>query len=66
MVYHVLMTVALCLQENWNYVTEYMPGGDLRSLYKRNRTLSEETVQFYTAQLTSAVGFLHKHGIIQR
>jgi len=66
MVYDVLMTVALRLQKEWIYVMEYMAGGDLRSLLKKTQQFSEETMQFYAAELTLAVEFLHQHGIIHR
>ena len=66
MVYDVLMTVALCLQKKWIYEMEYMAGGDMRSLCQRIWWFSEETVQFYAAELTLAVEFLHQHGIIDR
>jgi len=66
MVYDVLMTMALCLQENWNYVMEYMASGNMRSLLKETRQFPEETVQIYAAELTLAVEFLHQHRIIHR
>jgi serine/threonine protein kinase len=66
MVYDVLMTVTLCLQKEWIYVMEYIAGGDMRALFKKTRQFSEETVEFYVAELPLAVEFLHKHGIIHR
>jgi serine/threonine protein kinase len=66
MVYDVLMTVALHLQKEWIYVMEYMAGGDMRFLCQRPGQFPEETVQFYAAELTLAVEFLHQRGIIHR
>ena len=66
MVYDVLMTVTLCLQKEWIYVMEFMAGGDMRSHCKRTLQFHEETVQFYAAELTLAVEFLHQRGIIHR
>ena len=60
-----LMTVALCLQKKWNYVMECTDRNMAINL-ECNRPLSEESTRFYAAQLTVAVEFLHKCGIIHR
>jgi len=60
------MTVAHCLQKTWNYVTEYMWEGDMATQLIFVERYSEEESQFYAAELTLAVEFLHKCGIIHR
>ena len=47
-------------------VSDYYRGGELFYHLKRTRTLSEERGRFYTAELTSALGFLHSQGVIYR
>jgi hypothetical protein len=58
-----LMIVAHCLQEKWNYV---MQGGDMRSKLVDTGPFSEELTRFYAAELTLTTEFLHKGGIIHR
>ena len=45
---------------------EYMAGGNMKSLCKRTGRFRGETAQFYAAELTLAVEFLHQRGIIHR
>jgi serine/threonine protein kinase len=61
-----LMTVAHCLKKKWNYVMEFMEGGDMLTVLDEAEQFSEELTQFYAAELTLAVEFLHKCGIIHR
>ena len=60
-----LMTVTR-LQRKWNYVMEYMERGDMLTKWEDNGQFSEEFTQFCAADLTVAVQFLHKCGIIPR
>ena len=61
-----LVTVAHCLQKTWNYVMEYMEGGDMRAKLDEAGRFSEKLTQFYAAELTLAIEFLHNCGIIHR
>ena len=61
-----LMTVAHCLQKHWNYVMEFMEGGDMATKLDDAERFSEDLTRYYAAQLTVAVEFLHKYGIIHR
>ena len=58
-----LMTVAR-LQRRWNYMMEYMEG-DMLTKWEDTGQFSEELTQFCTAELTVAVEFLHKCGILR-
>ena len=61
-----LMTVAHCLQKKWNYVMEYMEGGDMETKLDEVGRFPEELTQFYAAELTLGIEFLHNCGIIHR
>ena len=61
-----LMIVVHCLQKKWIYVMEYMEGGDMGTKLDDAGRFSEELTRFYAAELTLAIEFLHKHGIIHR
>ena len=61
-----LMTVAHCLQKKWNYVMEYVEGGDMGTKLDDTEWFSKEMTWFYAPKLTLAVEFLHKCGIIHR
>ncbi|KAF8507304.1 AGC/YANK protein kinase [Hysterangium stoloniferum] len=52
--------------ENCFFVLDLMLGGDLRFHLERLGSLSEETVRFYMAEVSSAVAFLHDKKIIHR
>ncbi|KAH9946541.1 kinase-like protein [Amylocystis lapponica] len=52
--------------ENCFFVIDLMLGGDLRFHLERLGSLSEQTVCFYMAQLSSALAYLHDHRIIHR
>jgi len=52
--------------ENCFFVLDLMLGGDLRFHLERLGSLSEETVRFYVAQISSALAFLHDKRIIHR
>lgn len=45
---------------------EYMIGGDLKSLIAAYGYFCESAAQFYCAEITMALEYLHKHGIIHR
>ncbi|KAF8515909.1 kinase-like domain-containing protein [Gautieria morchelliformis] len=52
--------------ENCFFVLDLMLGGDLRFHLERLGSLTEDTVRFYMAELSSAVAFLHEKKIIHR
>jgi len=43
-----------------------MLGGDLRFRVDKSKQLSEECVQFYMAEITLALEYLHKERIVHR
>lgn len=47
-------------------VMEYMIGGDLKSLIAAYGYFCESAALFYCAEITMALEYLHKHGIIHR
>ena len=48
------------------YVMEYAHGGDMKSQLLQAKIFSELRARFYAAELTLAVEFLHKCGIVHR
>ena len=45
---------------------EYVNGGDLMFQIQRTRKFDEHRTRFYAAEVTLALMFLHRHGIIYR
>lgn len=45
---------------------QYIPGGELFFHLKEQGTLTEDTVAFYTAEISCALKFLHTKGIVYR
>ncbi|KAI0270350.1 kinase-like domain-containing protein [Russula aff. rugulosa BPL654] len=50
---------------NWYFLTEYLPGGDLQGL-QLLVSLDVEAVRFYMAELLLAIEHVHAHSIIHR
>jgi len=45
---------------------EYESGGNMAEELERVQVFSEERSQFYAAELTLALEFLHRYGILHR
>jgi hypothetical protein len=45
---------------------EYMIGGDLKSLLSVYGYFDEDMAMVYTAEVTLALEYLHRHGIVHR
>jgi serine/threonine protein kinase len=47
-------------------VTDFCPGGDMRSVIARKGKLSEDDAKIYLAEIILALEELHRNGIIHR
>ena len=53
-------------QDHLFFVMEYLNGGDLMFHIQTTGKFSEDRTRFYTAQIISALEFLHSKGIVYR
>ena len=66
---HPFITTMYCSFQNKEhllFVMEFMSGGDLQHQLDEVMFFSEKRTQFYAAEITLAVQFLHQHGILHR
>jgi len=64
---YVIRTIASFSFKNYVCsVMEYMPGGDLGALLKRETRLEEDEARFYIAEVLLALECLHSQGLIHR
>ena len=62
----VIYSILIFKKEYIFYFMEYINGGNLRYYLKIYKLFSQNTVRIYSAQLISAMLYLHQNGIIHR
>ena len=65
----VCVCVCVCVharEEHLFFVMEYVSGGNMAEELINVRVFSEERARFYAAEITLALEFLHRYGILHR
>lgn len=64
---HVIRVDDVCKEDElWCMIMEYIDGGDLESLVKEKKGLSEDEALKYICQTGSALTYIHQQGILHR
>ncbi|OWB69343.1 hypothetical protein B5S33_g3004 [[Candida] boidinii] len=53
-------------QTNLYFVIDYAPNGELLALIKKNGSMNEDSVKYYSCQIIDAIQYMHDNGIIHR
>ena len=56
----------ICLQQHLFFIMEYVSGGTMLEALEEVEVFSEAGAQFYAAEITLALEFLHRYGIVHQ